>query len=162
MTELSDEVGRIIADEGADNSPPSPKAKRGRKKKSEQAEFNYQPNETSIRACIILSDVVMRVVCRLAKWNPLTEEEAGDIGKALDPVMQKHMPALSRWGEEVALGMVLLGVIMPRMMGGQTEEAEEGPVIVVDSEEKSPPIDSEAKDVTAHTVVMPPVATMDW
>jgi len=124
MSELAEEATRIIADEAEYREPPSsgPKKKRGRKAKIEaEPTFVYQRNEASVKACTILGAVVMRIVCRLSKWEPLTEEEELELGAAIDPVVQKRLPMLTNWGEEMGLAMVLMGVIAPRALAGSQE-----------------------------------------
>lgn len=150
MSELAEEAGRIIANESEYREPPPREGKkRGRPRKVKEPDpvFTYVPNESSIKACVMLSSVVMRIVCRLSKWENLTEEEELELGHALDPVIQKRLPILTGWGEEIGLGMVLVGIIAPRAMESKIVvpsdddfrvlKEEEPPIIITPEPEKS-------------------------
>ena len=82
-----------------------------KRRQAEEEETSYEPDAAGIAACALLSQTLWRLGGPFLHLRPLTDEEAAQLGAAVDPVLKKYLPALEEWQAEVNLGVVLLGLI---------------------------------------------------
>lgn len=67
----------------------------------------YEPNPASIALCAKLGSVLWSLSCMVTKHRALTDEEAHELGAALDPLFYKYLPAVNQFAEELnAVGTV--------------------------------------------------------
>lgn len=70
----------------------------------------YVPDPASIQACAYMSKTLWTFVAGFTKHRMVTDEEALQIGGAIDPLLWKYLPAMADWKEELNLAMVLMAI----------------------------------------------------
>src|SRR5438128_1525096 len=70
----------------------------------------YVPTEESIVLSTILGKTLWGLSCMLTRHKTLTDEQARELGTALDPVLYKWLPLLEGWKAEATLIVVTWGL----------------------------------------------------
>jgi len=126
--DATDPVGaaeRVTAGEGS--TPSSPKRGRGRPRgsktkrpstarpKADEEELEeerepYKASEASVQGAALLGATLWRIAGPMVKLDALTEDEALELGQALDPILYKYVPMVSEWREELNALVVIVGL----------------------------------------------------
>jgi hypothetical protein len=115
---------RAERDGGAEaGAPASPKRGRGRPKGSKtrtrttravEAEKEperepYKATPEGIASAQLLCATAWTIAGPMLKLDSLTEDEAEQLGKAVDPILHKYVPMLDTWREEINLTVAVVG-----------------------------------------------------
>jgi hypothetical protein len=139
---------RAERDGGADaGAPASPKRGRGRPKGSKtrtrttrttKPEENddekrepYKATPEGIASAQLLCATAWTIAAPMLKLDSLTEDEAEQLGKAVDPILHKYVPLLDDWREEINLVVAVVGafqVTRQRYRAAHPEEFARRPV----------------------------------
>ncbi len=128
---MSDEAATVAAtireERGAGENPaPAPKRGRGRPKgsktktrststggttktKSADEREPYKASPEGIATSALLMGTLWKVAGPMLKLDALTEDEATQLGAAVDPILHKYVPLLDAWREEINLAVALVG-----------------------------------------------------
>lgn len=80
-----------------------------------------------IAACTMVGAAVWKIAGPSFRLRPLTEAEAVELGSAAAPVVAKYLPALNDYAAEIALAMVLAGLVQTTRIPIRAAETVEGP-----------------------------------
>lgn len=128
-------AARVLDEAGADAPPPprprgrppgsrnkkTPEQERARKAryrarlKAEASEPEEGPapievDEGDIAAASAIGQTVWDIAGPMFRMRPLTEDQAGRLGKALAPIVKKYLPLLADWQHEVNLALVVFAL----------------------------------------------------
>lgn len=120
---------------------PRPDSGRGREepKPDSGGRPKYQSSDVSIAACATIGNIVWNVAAPQLNLRPLTDEEAVELGGALDAVAGKYVPDIfERWAEEIGLAFVVLGLYAKTQLPPPTDVDGAKPVESSDAEWSSP------------------------
>jgi hypothetical protein len=116
LDEIKEEVTEEVTEEGGGEPTPKPapaKKRRKRRKKPTEPEPEVQMDDKETSFMLVwLFDVIAD---RAGEHWKLTKEEADTGAVLVNKVVIKHMPAIAKYSEEIALGMWGMAILMPRL-----------------------------------------------
>lgn len=120
-TGIEEAAARELAPPGSGDAEEKPK--RGRPKGSKTKKRaparlvesekppKYQTSDATVAACATVGALVWNVAGPQFKCRPLTQDEALELGLALDAIAAKYLgDVFEKWAEEIALSLVVLGL----------------------------------------------------
>lgn len=126
---VEEEKDRLLEGWWEDELPAEPKPKKGKKAKAkasepaaeevsnldtrtpEQIEAEQETTAQLVKGPLLIIGRVLTVRLRLQEYG---EDEAEELARAVVPVLDKYFPALTDFGPEILLALVLLGQVSSR------------------------------------------------
>lgn len=91
----------------------------------------YVATESSLAAAALLSATLWKLAGPMLKLSPLKAEEAEELGRAVDPILAKYVPALDDWREELTLAVALAGAFETTRRRWQEEHPQPARAVAV-------------------------------